>query len=64
MSRKDDALSLLVAMLRPELDDPASQAFLQYAAMVGGQWLVVGDNDPRLEGIRAAAYRLFGLDEE
>ena len=59
-----DALSALVATLRPELDDPASHAFVQYAAMVGGQWLVMDDNDPRLDGIKAAAYRLFGLDED
>lgn len=59
-----EALSMLVAILRPELDDPASHAFVQYAAMVGGQWLVVDDSDPRLHGIKAAAYRLFGLDEQ
>ena len=59
-----DALSMLVAMLRPELKDPASHAFVQYAAMVGSQWLAVEDNDPRMDGIKAAAYRLFELDEE
>ncbi len=56
-----EGLALLIATIRPEVDDPRSEAFVQYAVAVGSQWLIDDPADPRLPGIRQAAYRLFGL---
>ncbi len=58
-----DALAALIAILRPEVDDPRSNAFVQYAVVVGSQWLLDDPADPRLARIREAAYALFMLEE-
>lgn len=58
-----NALAALLSVIRPDLDDPASHAFVQYAAMVGGQWLITDPADPRLDGFHAAASKVFDLQE-
>ena len=58
-----DGLALLIATLRPEVEDPRSEAFLQYAVVVGSQWLIDDLSDPRLPEIKRAGNRLFGLAE-
>ncbi len=52
----------IIARLRPEVDDPQSLAFIQYAVVVGLQWLV-RPGDPRWNGVAAAGYKLFGLSD-
>lgn len=56
-------LAILIGKLRPEVEDPHAEAFIQYAVMVGSQWLLEGPDDPRLQSVQQAAYRLFGLIE-
>jgi AcrR family transcriptional regulator len=56
-----ETLAALIAVLRPGVEDPRSEAFVQYAVAVGGQWLLDDADDPRLPGFREAASRLFGL---
>ena len=58
-----EGLAMLIAILRPEVEDPRSVAFVQYAVVVGSQWLIDDPADPRLPGIKQAGYRLFGLGE-
>lgn len=58
-----EGLAMLIAILRPEVEDPRPVAFVQYAVVVGSQWLIDDPADSRLPGIKQAAYRLFGLDE-
>jgi AcrR family transcriptional regulator len=50
----------MIAQLRPEVDDPQSLAFIQYAVVVGLQWLV-SPGDPRWNAVAATGYKLFGL---
>lgn len=57
-------LAFLIGLFRPEVDDPESMAFLQYAVVVGGQWLLESDDDPRMPGIRRVGEALFGLADE
>lgn len=57
-------LALLIARIRPDSADPYSDACVQYAALVGMQWLVSDPDDPRLPGARQAAWRLFGIAEQ
>lgn len=59
-----EALAMLIAILRPDLRDPRSYAFLQYAALVGSQWLVEDPTDPRLGGLKDAAYEVFKLVDD
>ncbi|MES3110440.1 TetR/AcrR family transcriptional regulator [Sphingomonas aurantiaca] len=54
-------LATLIAKLRPEVVDPEGTAFVQYAAMIGTQWLVSDIDDPRLLPALAVAHDLFGL---
>lgn len=58
-----EALAVLTAALRPQAPDPRSEAFVQYAVVIGFQWLLDDPEDPRLPELKAAAHRLFGLDE-
>ena len=57
-------LAAAIAILRPETDDPYSMAFIQYAATVGGQWLLPSADDPRIPALRELGNRLFGLSED
>jgi AcrR family transcriptional regulator len=50
----------MIAQLRPDEDDPQSLAVIQYAVVVGLQWLL-SPGDPRGNALVAAGYRLFGL---
>ncbi|MCB2078692.1 MAG: TetR/AcrR family transcriptional regulator [Novosphingobium sp.] len=52
----------IIARLRPDVDDPQSLAFIQYAVVVGLQWLV-RPGDPRWNAVAAAGYKLFGLSD-
>jgi AcrR family transcriptional regulator len=53
-------VAAMIARLRPEVDDPQSLAFIQYAVVVGLQWLL-SPGDPRGNTLVAAGYKLFGL---
>lgn len=53
-------VAAIIARLRPEVDDPESLAFIQYAVVVGLQWLV-SPGEPRWDAVAAAGYKLFGL---
>lgn len=52
-----------IAARRPDVDDPYAYAFVQYAAIVGGQWLLNSIDDPRLPAIRKAGNAIFGLTD-
>jgi len=56
------ATAAIIAQMRPEVEDPQSLAFIQYAVVVGLQWLV-RPGDPRWDAVAAAGYKLFGLSE-
>lgn len=55
-------VAAMIARLRPDVDDPESLAFIQYAVVVGLQWLLSPD-DPRGNSLVAAGYKLFGLSD-
>lgn len=61
--RRIDGLTCLIRYLRPDEPDPRSAALVQYAALVGAQWLLEDAQDPRLPAIRKTGNRLFGIDE-
>jgi AcrR family transcriptional regulator len=54
-------LAATIALLRPDVEDPRSLAFIQYAAVIGGQWLLESPDDPRIPAIKLAGDALFGL---
>ena len=54
-------LASMIRLLRPNTKDAYALAFVQYAALVGGQMLLVSEDDPRIPAIRKAGNRLFGL---
>lgn len=53
-------VAAMIAQVRPEVEDPQSLAFIQYAVVVGLQWLLTPE-DPRGNALVAAGYKLFGL---
>jgi len=55
-------LASMIALLQPDVEDPAAFAFVQYAAIVGGQMLLSSDDDPRIPAIRKVGNRIFGLN--
>jgi len=57
-------LTSMIALLQPDVEDPAAFAFVQYAAIVGGQMLLSSGEDPRIPAIRKIGNQLFGLNEE
>jgi AcrR family transcriptional regulator len=59
-----DALAMLISVLRPEIADPKSHALVQYAALVGAQWLISDPADPRLAGFLDLAHDLFKLIDD
>ena len=59
-----EALAMLISALRPDFADPKGHALLQYAALVGSQWLIEDPADPRLASLKQAAYGLFKLEED
>ncbi len=54
-------LAGMIALLQPGVEDPASFAFVQYAAIVGGQMLLSSDQDARIPAIRKTGNQIFGL---
>ena len=54
-------LAGMIALLQPDVDDPAAFAFVQYAAIVGGQMLLSSDQDARIPAIRKTGNEIFGL---
>lgn len=58
-----EGLAVVIAALRPDVADPRSEAFIQYAVAVGAQWLINDQDEPRLARIRTAALLRFGLVE-
>ena len=54
-------LAATIAILRPEVKDPHALAFIQYAAVVGSQWLLLSADDPRIPAIKTVGDELFGL---
>lgn len=59
--RRMQGLASMIALLQPDVEDPASFAFVQYAAIVGGQMLLSSASDPRIPAIRETGNRIFGL---
>lgn len=57
-------LASMIAVLQPDVEDPAAFAFVQYAAIVGGQMLLSSADDPRLPAIQNAGNRIFGLSDK
>jgi AcrR family transcriptional regulator len=56
-------LACLLTRMRPDIDDPHAFASIQYATVVGLQWLIDDPHDPRIDAIRRTGNRLFGIDE-
>jgi AcrR family transcriptional regulator len=56
--------AFLIGLVRPEVDDPETMAIIQYAVLVGLQWLLDVDDDPRLPAIKRVAEPLFGLADD
>lgn len=54
-------LASMITLLQPDIKDPAAYAFVQYAAIVGGQMLLASGDDPRIPAIRKVGNELFGL---
>lgn len=63
-SRRIEGLTCVLAHIYPELKDPQSAAYVQYAAVVGLQWLIGDIDDPRAPGIMEAGARIFRLNDE
>ncbi|PWB82292.1 MAG: hypothetical protein C3F11_12785 [Methylocystaceae bacterium] len=61
--KRVEGLACLIRYLRPDEPDPQSAALVQYAALVGAQWLLEGHDDPRLPAVREAGERIFRLAE-
>ena len=65
LARVDDeriaGLAYLISQMRPEVADPQSMAFIQYATVIGFQWLLDSPDDPRMPALRRAGDILFGL---
>lgn len=54
-------LAGMIALLQPDVEDPAAFAFVQYAAIVGGQMLLSSEQDARIPAIRKTGNQIFGL---
>jgi len=54
-------LTSMIQLLQPEIEAPGAYAFVQYAAIVGGQMILTSADDPRLPAIRKVGNQLFGL---
>lgn len=63
-AKRIEGLACVLSHIDPDLDDPQSAAYVQYAALVGLQWLVDDTNDPRMRGILNAGNRIFRLNDE
>lgn len=61
--RRIEGLTCVIRYLRPDEPDPQAAALVQYAALVGAQWLLEGQDDPRLPAVRKAGERIFRLAE-
>jgi AcrR family transcriptional regulator len=61
--KRIEGLACVIGHLRPEEPDPQAVALIQYAALVGAQWLLQGVDDPRLPAVRKASERIFGWEE-
>jgi AcrR family transcriptional regulator len=59
-----ESVACVIAHLRPDVKDPLSLAFVLHCALVGGQWLLHGPEDPRIPAILEIVHRLVGLEEE
>jgi AcrR family transcriptional regulator len=53
-------MAMLIAKLHPEIEEPQMLAFVQYAAIVGGQWLLE-PGDARIGALKLLGDRLFGI---
>ncbi|WP_292532315.1 TetR/AcrR family transcriptional regulator [Methylocystis sp.] len=62
-AKRIEGLACVLSYIDPDLSDPQSAAFLQYAALVGLQWLLDDADDPRMPGILEAGNRIFRLDD-
>ncbi|PWB95455.1 MULTISPECIES: TetR/AcrR family transcriptional regulator [Methylosinus] len=56
-------LACVLTQMRPDIDDPHAFAAIQYATVVGLQWLIDDPHDPRIAAICRTGNRLFGIDE-
>ncbi len=62
-ARRIEGLACVLSHIDPELQDPQSAAYVQYAAVVGLQWLIPDVDDPRAPGILQAGARIFRLND-
>jgi AcrR family transcriptional regulator len=63
-AKRIEGLACVLSYVDPDLDDPQAAAYVQYAALVGLQWLLDEADDSRMPGILKAGHRIFGLAEE
>jgi AcrR family transcriptional regulator len=61
--KRIEGLACVIAYLYPDEPDPQGYALVQYAAVVGAQWLLADFDDPRLPHARRAGERIFRLRE-
>lgn len=62
--KRIEGLACIIAHLRPQEKDPHAFALVQYATLVGAQWLFDDLNDPRMAAARGVAERLFDLNDD
>ncbi|GEM_PF-728719 len=62
-AKRIEGLTCVLSHVDPDLDDPQAAAYVQYAALVGLQWLLDDADDPRMPGILKAGNRIFRLDD-
>jgi AcrR family transcriptional regulator len=58
-----EGLAATLKLLNPGIADAWERAFVQYAAVIGGQWLLDGADDPRIPAIQRVGNQLFGLSD-
>jgi AcrR family transcriptional regulator len=61
--KRIEGLACGIAYLYPDEPDPQGYALVQYAVVVGAQWLLTDFDDPRLPAARRAGWRIFRLQE-
>ncbi len=56
-------ITFVISQLQPNIADPQALAFIQYAAVVGGQWLAESADEALIVRVRKVGATLFGIDE-
>ncbi len=63
-AKRIEGLTCVLSHVHPDLADPQSAAYVQYAALVGLQWLLDDADDPRMPGILKAGNQIFRLADD